>query len=64
MEFANWLVSVLVTPGYIIAEFSEDTLRLPGWVAGIAGMIAVVIWIVFLLVVAYNLVTSAILFFA
>jgi len=64
MEFTNWLVSGLVTPGYVIAEFTEGTLRLPGWVAGIAGMAAVVVWIAFLVVVAYTLVTSALLFFA
>ncbi len=64
MGFANWLVSILITPGYITAEFADDTLRLPGWVGGIAGMLAVVVWIVFLIVVVYTLVTSALLFFA
>jgi hypothetical protein len=63
MKFVNWLVSVLVTPGHLVAEFTDDTLRLPEWVGGIAGMAAVAVWVVFLLVVAYNLATSAILFF-
>ena len=64
MEFANWFVAVLITPGFVVAEFVEITLKLPEWLGGIAGMLAIVIWIGFLVMVAYTLVTSAILFFA
>lgn len=64
MEFANWFVLLIVAPGHLVAEIVEVRLKLPGWLGGIAGLLAVVVWIVFLIVVAYHLVTSALLFFA
>ena len=59
-----WLIAILTAPGFIVASFIEDTLKLPSWLGCILGLTTIVAWCGFLLMIAYTILTSALLFFA
>jgi len=63
MKSTNRFVSFLTEPGFIVAGFVEER-EGPEWLGGIAGLLAIVVWVGFLLIAAYNLATSVLLLFA
>ena len=64
MGFVNWLIAILTAPGFFVSAFIEDTLNLPSWLGCILGLTTIVAWCGFLFMIAYTILTSALLFFA